>query len=74
MACRIATFLLLFLIRAYQFAVRPLLAGSCKFVPSCSEYAAEAVSKHGPWRGAWLGVRRLCRCHPWSSGGIDPVP
>jgi putative membrane protein insertion efficiency factor len=71
---RIATFAMLLLIRAYQFAVRPLLVGECRFKPSCSEYAAEAISRHGPWRGAWLTAKRLSRCHPWSRGGFDPVP
>lgn len=66
--------LLLLCIRVYQFTVRPLLAGSCRYAPSCSEYAIEAVSRHGPWRGGWLGIKRILRCHPWSRGGIDPVP
>lgn len=64
----------LFLIRAYQFAVRPLLAGGCRFQPGCSEYAAESIARHGPWRGGWLGLKRVLRCHPWSRGGFDPVP
>jgi putative membrane protein insertion efficiency factor len=63
-----------FLIRCYQGMVRPLLIGSCKFCPSCSEYAIEALQTHGLWRGALLAIRRLCRCHPFSVGGIDPVP
>jgi len=71
---RLVTFALVLLIRAYQFALRPLLVGGCNFIPSCSEYAAEAISRHGPLRGTWLGVRRVCRCHPWSRGGFDPVP
>jgi uncharacterized protein len=66
--------LLIALVRAYQALLRPLLLGSCKFCPSCSEYAIEAITRHGPWRGGWLAVRRLARCHPWSAGGIDPVP
>jgi putative membrane protein insertion efficiency factor len=61
-------------VRAYQVAVAPLLVGSCKFVPSCSAYFIGAVQQHGPWRGAWLGLRRLARCHPFSPGGYDPVP
>lgn len=74
MLTRLVQFVLLLFIRAYQFAIRPLLAGSCKFIPSCSEYAVEALQRHGPWRGAWLSVRRVLRCHPWSRGGFDPVP
>lgn len=63
------------LIRAYQFVVRPLLVGSCRFVPTCSEYAIEAVRRHGVLRGGWLGSRRILRCHPWGgAGGYDPVP
>ncbi|MEK6642303.1 MAG: membrane protein insertion efficiency factor YidD [Planctomycetota bacterium] len=62
-------------IRAYQFVMRPLLAGSCRFVPTCSEYVIEAVERHGPIRGGWLGVRRMLRCHPWGgASGYDPVP
>ena len=64
----------LFLIRCYQAFVRPFLVGACKFHPSCSTYAADAISLHGPWRGIVLAARRLARCHPFSPGGIDPVP
>jgi uncharacterized protein len=75
MIARIVAFGLLLFIRAYQFAMRPLLVGGCRFVPSCSEYAVEAISRHGPWRGSWLAARRLSRCHPWGGrGGFDPVP
>jgi putative membrane protein insertion efficiency factor len=66
--------LLIWLVRAYQIALSPLLVGSCKFVPSCSQYFILAVREHGPWRGTWLGVKRLCRCHPFGPGGYDPVP
>jgi putative membrane protein insertion efficiency factor len=61
-------------IRAYQYAVRPLLGANCRFYPSCSEYAHEAVERHGAARGSWLAVRRLARCHPYHPGGYDPVP
>lgn len=71
---RAASQALILFVRAYQFCIRPLLAGTCKFAPTCSEYAIEAIRRHGPWRGGWLGLRRLTRCHPFSSGGIDPVP
>ena len=63
-----------FLICCYQALVRPLLVGSCKFCPSCSEYAIEALQRHGLLRGIILAARRLCRCHPFTPGGIDPVP
>ncbi|MEW5729527.1 MAG: membrane protein insertion efficiency factor YidD [Pseudomonadota bacterium] len=62
------------LIRFYQLAISPVLPASCRFYPSCSAYALEAVDKHGPIAGSWLAVRRVCRCHPWNDGGVDPVP
>ena len=62
------------LIRAYQLAISPLLAARCRFYPSCSQYALEAVSTHGSLRGSWLALRRLARCHPFDAGGYDPVP
>jgi putative membrane protein insertion efficiency factor len=61
-------------LRGYQVAISPLLGVSCRFHPTCSEYAREAIMKHGVMRGLWLAVRRLARCHPWHPGGIDPVP
>ena len=62
------------LIRAYQYAGSPFLAPQCRFHPSCSAYCLQAVERHGVLRGAWLGLKRLARCHPWHSGGFDPVP
>jgi putative membrane protein insertion efficiency factor len=62
------------LIRAYQLTLSPLLPASCRFHPSCSQYALEAVRKYGVVRGGWLGIRRLVRCHPFHPGGFDPVP
>ena len=62
------------LVRGYQWILRPLLPPACRFHPSCSEYAEEALERHGPWRGSWLAARRLCRCGPWHPGGCDPVP
>jgi len=62
------------LIRLYQLTVSPLLPPRCRYLPSCSDYAAEAIATHGaPW-GAWLTLRRLLRCHPWGGSGYDPVP
>ena len=62
------------LIRAYQFLLSPLLGSHCRFTPSCSQYAAEAIEKHGAARGSWLAIRRILRCHPLCPGGFDPVP
>jgi putative membrane protein insertion efficiency factor len=62
------------LIRAYQLALSPWLGGRCRFYPSCSHYALEAVEQHGALRGSWLSLRRLSRCHPFHCGGYDPVP
>jgi uncharacterized protein len=61
-------------IRAYQLLVAPILAPSCRYYPSCSHYAAEAVARYGAWRGSLLAARRLLRCHPWGGSGYDPVP
>ncbi|MGQ0697133.1 MAG: membrane protein insertion efficiency factor YidD [Panacagrimonas sp.] len=66
--------LLIFLIRCYQRLLSPLLGNRCRFYPSCSCYAAEALQKHGAIRGSWLAARRLTRCHPLNPGGEDPVP
>lgn len=66
--------LLVWVIRGYQLALSPMFAGCCRFVPSCSAYAAEAVMVHGAIRGSWLTVARLVRCQPFCRGGLDPVP
>ena len=66
--------LLLFMLRAYQYAIRPMMGANCRFFPSCSDYAREAVERHGAAKGAWLAVRRVVRCHPYHPGGYDPVP
>jgi putative membrane protein insertion efficiency factor len=61
-------------IRAYQLLLRPALPPACRYLPSCSHYADEAIARHGPARGTWLAVCRVCRCHPWGGSGYDPVP
>ncbi len=66
--------LLLLLIRFYRFAISPWLGSSCRFHPSCSAYAMEALEKHGVIKGSWLAIWRILRCHPWCDGGHDPVP
>lgn len=63
-----------FLIRLYQWTVSPLLGPRCRFHPTCSRYALEAITTFGVLRGGWLAVRRIGRCHPWHPGGFDPVP
>jgi putative membrane protein insertion efficiency factor len=66
--------LLILPIRLYQICISPLLPPSCRFTPTCSQYAIEALRKHGPVRGLWLTIKRLLRCHPWGGSGYDPVP
>ncbi len=61
-------------IRAYQLLVSPVLPASCRYFPSCSEYAREAIAGHGPLAGGWLAAKRIGRCHPWGGSGVDPVP
>lgn len=62
------------LLRLYRLVVSPMYGDTCRFYPSCSAYALEAVDRHGVVRGGWLAARRLLRCHPWNPGGVDPVP
>lgn len=66
--------MIIMLVRAYQLVISPILGPSCRFSPTCSAYALEAVAKHGPLRGLLLALRRFLRCHPFSPGGWDPVP
>lgn len=65
---------LILMIRGYQTGISPFLPPSCRYTPTCSEYAAEAIRRHGAARGSWLAARRLARCHPWGRSGHDPVP
>lgn len=62
------------LIKLYQYLISPLLGPRCRYTPTCSVYASEAVAKYGIFKGGWLGTKRICRCHPRSPGGYDPVP
>jgi putative membrane protein insertion efficiency factor len=61
-------------LRAYKLTLSPLIGRQCRYLPSCSDYAAQALISHGPWKGGALAVRRLCRCHPWGGSGWDPPP
>ena len=60
-------------LQVYKFALSPLLPSACRFYPTCSDYMHEAVERHGAWKGIWMGLRRLARCHPFHAGGYDPV-
>jgi uncharacterized protein len=62
------------LVKFYQMAIRPLLPNACRYTPSCSEYAMEAIHKYGGIKGSYLGIKRILRCHPWGGHGHDPVP
>jgi len=62
------------LIRIYQYTISPLLPPSCRYVPTCSAYGVEAITKHGPFKGGWLTIKRISRCNPWGGSGYDPVP
>ena len=67
-------FLLIIPIKIYQILISPLLGPHCRFTPTCSQYAVEAIEKHGPIKGIWLAIKRISRCHPWGGCGHDPVP
>jgi putative membrane protein insertion efficiency factor len=64
----------LFIIKIYQYLLSPLFGASCRFTPTCSQYGIEAIKKYGPFKGGWLTLKRIGRCHPWGNHGHDPVP
>jgi putative membrane protein insertion efficiency factor len=70
----VVTRFVVLLIRGYQVTLAPLLPSACRYQPTCSQYTLEAVERHGALKGAWLGVKRIARCHPFHPGGYDPVP
>tara|TARA_B100002052_G_scaffold76809_1_gene69768 strand:- start:143 stop:364 length:222 start_codon:yes stop_codon:yes gene_type:complete len=71
---RIFSSLLIIPIKIYQIIISPLLGPSCRFTPTCSQYAVEAIQKYGPFKGSWLSFKRILKCHPWGGSGYDPVP
>lgn len=71
---RAAAFPLILLVKIYQYCISPFTPPSCRFTPTCSQYAVEALRKYGPIKGGWLTLKRLSRCHPWGGSGYDPVP
>lgn len=71
---RILNLLFMGLVRFYQLCISPLFPPTCRFTPTCSEYALQALRKYGPFKGLWLTMKRLSRCHPWGGSGYDPVP
>ena len=66
--------LLIVMVKFYRGAISPMFPPACRFTPTCSQYALEALRRHGPLRGSWLALRRILRCHPWGGSGYDPVP
>ena len=73
-ATDLLTWLLIMFVRLYQRFISPLTPPSCRYTPTCSQYAVEALRKYGPFKGLWLAAKRLLRCHPWGGSGYDPVP
>lgn len=70
----ICTLVIISLIKCYRYVLSPFVGNCCRFEPSCSIYAIEAIKQYGCWSGGWLMIRRLLRCHPWHNGGYDPIP
>ena len=71
---KILNYLLIVPIKLYQILLSPIIGPSCRFTPTCSNYAIEAINKHGPFKGFWLAIKRISKCHPWGDSGHDPVP
>lgn len=71
---QLIAWILLVLIKLYQLLISPLLGSNCRFTPTCSQYGVEAIKKYGPFKGGWLTLKRIGKCHPWGKHGHDPVP
>ncbi|MDD6357127.1 MAG: membrane protein insertion efficiency factor YidD [Bacteroidales bacterium] len=71
---KVLSYIFLAMIGFYRRSISPMLPPSCRYTPTCSQYAQEAIRKYGPFKGLWLAVKRICRCHPWGGHGYDPVP
>ncbi|MFV0469287.1 MAG: membrane protein insertion efficiency factor YidD [Dysgonomonas sp.] len=71
---KIISYIFLLPIYFYKYCISPLTPSSCRYSPTCSEYAVQAIKKHGPFKGTWLAIKRISRCHPWGGSGYDPVP
>jgi len=71
---KIISSILLGFVRLYQMVISPWLPNACRYTPTCSQYALEAIQKHGPLKGTWLAMKRISSCHPWGGSGYDPVP
>lgn len=71
---KLVGYVFIFLIKVYQYFISPMLGNACRYTPSCSQYGVEAIKKHGAFKGGWLTLKRIARCHPWGGHGHDPVP
>ncbi len=71
---KLLSFILVIPIKLYQILISPLIGPNCRYHPTCSQYSIEAINKHGPFKGTWLAIKRISRCHPWGGSGHDPVP
>lgn len=71
---KLLTYVFLLPVYFYKFAISPFTPASCRYTPTCSQYAVEALKKYGPFKGSWLAIKRISRCHPWGGHGYDPVP
>ncbi len=71
---KLINYILILLIKTYQVTLSPLIGPNCRYHPTCSQYMIESIKKYGPFKGVWLGIKRIMRCHPWGGSGHDPVP